>query len=97
MKMNLHDVIEKPIVTEKSAIAREASNVATFRVDPKATKHDIRRAVEQLFSVKVERVRTMQQQGKKKRVGKFIGRRPTWKKAIVELAEGQTIEFFEGV
>ena len=97
MKMNLHDVIEKPIVTEKSAIAREASNVATFRVDPKATKHDIRRAVEQLFSVKVQSVRTMQQQGKKKRVGKFIGRRPTWKKAIVELAEGQTIEFFEGV
>ncbi len=90
-------MIDRPIVTEKSAIAREASNVATFRVDPKATKHDIRRAVEQLFSVKVQRVRTMQQQGKKKRVGKFIGRRPTWKKAIVELAEGQTIEFFEGV
>jgi large subunit ribosomal protein L23 len=97
MKLNLHDVIERPIVTEKSAIAREASNVATFRVDPKATKHDIRRAVEQLFSVKVQSVRTMQQQGKKKRVGKFIGRRPTWKKAIVELAPGQSIEFFEGV
>jgi large subunit ribosomal protein L23 len=95
--MNLHDVIERPIVTEKSAIAREASNIATFRVDPKATKHDIKRAVEQLFSVKVESVRTMQQQGKKKRVGKFVGRKPTWKKAIVELAEGQTIEFFEGV
>jgi large subunit ribosomal protein L23 len=95
--MNLHDVIERPIDTEKSAIAREASNIATFRVDPKATKHDIKRAVEQLFSVKVESVRTMQQQGKKKRVGKFVGRKPTWKKAIVELAEGQTIEFFEGV
>jgi large subunit ribosomal protein L23 len=95
--MNLHDVIERPIVTEKSAIAREGANIATFRVDPKATKHDIRRAVEQLFSVKVQSVRTMQQQGKKKRVGKFIGRRPTWKKAIVELAPGQTIEFFEGV
>lgn len=95
--MNLHDVIDRPIVTEKSAIAREASNIATFRVDPKATKHDIKRAVEQLFSVKVESVRTMQQQGKKKRVGKFVGRKPTWKKAIVELAEGQSIEFFEGV
>ncbi len=95
--MNLHDVIERPIVTEKSAIAREASNIATFRVDPKATKHDIKRAVEQLFSVKVESVRTMQQQGKKKRVGKFVGRKPTWKKAIVELAAGQSIEFFEGV
>lgn len=97
MKLSVHDVIERPIVTEKSAIAREASNVATFRVDPKATKHDIRRAVEQLFNVKVESVRTMQQQGKKRRVGKFIGRKPTWKKAIVELAQGQTIEFFEGV
>ena len=95
--MNLHDVIERPIVTEKSALAREGANVATFRVDPKATKHDIRRAVEQLFSVKVQSVRTMQQQGKKKRVGKFVGRKPTWKKAIVELAPGQTIEFFEGV
>lgn len=97
MKLSVHQVIERPIVTEKSAIARESSNVATFRVDPKATKHDIRRAVEQLFRVEVKSVRTMQQQGKKKRVGKFIGRRPTWKKAIVELAPGQTIEFYEGV
>lgn len=97
MKLSVHQVIERPIVTEKSAIARESANVATFRVDPKATKHDIRRAVEQLFRVEVKSVRTMQQQGKKKRVGKFIGRRPTWKKAIVELAPGQTIEFYEGV
>lgn len=97
MKLSVHQVIERPIVTEKSAIARESTNVATFRVDPKATKHDIRRAVEQLFNVKVQSVRTMQQQGKKKRVGKFVGRRPTWKKAIVELAPGQSIEFYEGV
>lgn len=97
MKPSVHQVIERPIVTEKSAIARESTNVATFRVDPKATKHDIRRAVEQLFNVKVQSVRTMQQQGKKKRVGKFVGRRPTWKKAIVELAPGQSIEFYEGV
>lgn len=97
MKLSVHDVIERPVVTEKSALAREKSNVATFRVDPKATKHDIRRAVEQLFNVKVERVRTMQQQGKWRRTGKFIGRKPTWKKAIVELAQGQSIEFYEGV
>lgn len=95
--MNIHDVIQQPIVTEKSNIAREEANIATFRVDPGATKHEIRRAVEQLFEVKVECVRTMRQQGKKKRVGKHVGRRPAWKKAIVELAEGQTIEFFEGV
>ena len=95
--MNLHDVIKRPIVTEKSSIAREESNIATVRVDPDATKHEIRRAVEELFEVKVDRVRTMNQPGKKKRVGKKIGRKPSWKKAIVELAEGHTIEYFEGV
>lgn len=95
--MNLHDVIQQPLVTEKSNIAKEEANIATFRVDPEATKHDIRRAVEALFEVKVTNVRTMRQPGKKKRVGKHVGRRPAWKKAIVELAEGQAIEFFEGV
>jgi len=95
--MNLHDVIQRPVVTEKSSIAREEANIATFRVDPHATKHEIRRAVEELFDVKVMNVRTMQQPGKKKRVGKSVGRKPAWKKAIVELAEGQAIEFFEGV
>jgi len=95
--MNVHDVIQQPLVTEKSNIAREEQNIATFRVDPDATKHEIRAAVEELFEVKVESVRTMRQPGKKKRVGKHMGRRPAWKKAIVELAEGQSIEFFEGV
>ena len=95
--MDLHSVIQRPIVTEKSAIAREEANIATFRVDPAATKHDIRRAVEMLFEVKVENVRTMIQPGKKRRVGKKIGRKPSWKKAIVELAPGNTIEYFEGV
>ena len=95
--MNLHDVIQQPIVTEKSSIAREEANIATFRVDPAATMHEIRRAVEALFEVKVTTVRTMQQPGKKKRVGKKVGRKPAWKKAIVELAEGHSIEYFEGV
>jgi large subunit ribosomal protein L23 len=95
--MNLHEVIQRPVVTEKSSIAREEANIATFRVDPRATKHEIRSAVETLFDVKVARVRTLQQPGKKKRIGRSVGRRPAWKKAIVELAEGHTIEFFEGV
>lgn len=95
--MDLHEVIQRPIVTEKSAIAREEANIATFRVDPAATKHEIRRAVEMLFEVKVENVRTMNQPGKKKRVGKKVGRKPSWKKAIVELAPGHAIEYFEGV
>jgi large subunit ribosomal protein L23 len=95
--VNVHDVIRRPLVTEKSSICREEYNVATFAVDPRATKHDIQRAVEQLFDVRVVRVRTMRQPRKKRRVGLKVGRRSEWKKALVELAEGQTIEFFEGV
>jgi large subunit ribosomal protein L23 len=95
--MNIHDVIRRPLVTEKSTIGRESENLATFAVDPAANKHDIRRAVEQLFNVEVADVRTMRQPRKKRRVGRHIGRRSEWKKAIVRLAEGQSIEFFEGV
>ena len=95
--MNLHDVIRRPVVTEKSNIAREERNVVTLAVDPRANKHEIRSAVETLFSVKVIDVRTMRMPRKSKRVGKYSGRKPEWKKAIVRLAEGQTIEFFEGL
>ena len=95
--MDVHQVIRKPLITEKSSIGREEQNLATFAVDPRATKHDIRRAVEELFEVEVTRVRTMRQPRKTKRVGMSSGRRAEWKKAIVELAEGHSIEFFEGV
>jgi large subunit ribosomal protein L23 len=95
--VNLHDVIQRPVVTEKSSIAREEQNIVTLAVDPRATKGDIRRAVETLFEVKVVDVRTMRMPRKSKRVGRFEGRKPEWKKAIVRLAQGQTIEFFEGV
>ena len=95
--MNLHEVIRRPLVTEKGNIAREEQNVVTLAVDPRANKHEIRRAVEGLFDVKVVEVRTMRMPRKSRRVGKFMGRKPEWKKAIVRLAEGQMIEFFEGV
>jgi large subunit ribosomal protein L23 len=95
--VNLYDVIRRPLVTEKSNIGREEENVVTFAVDPRANKHEIQRAVEGLFDVKVVAVRTMRMPRKSRRVGKFMGRKPEWKKAIVRLAEGQTIEFFEGV
>ena len=95
--MNLHDIIQKPLITEKSSIGRDELNLATFAVDPRANKQEIKRAVEAMFDVKVVGVRTMQQQGKKRRVGRVLGRRPRWKKAIVQLAVGQSIEFFEGV
>ena len=95
--MNLHEVIRKPLVTEKSNIGREEENLVTFAVDPRANKHEIKRAVESLFDVNVIPVRTMRMPRKTRRVGKFIGRKPEWKKALVQLAEGQSIEFFEGV
>ncbi len=95
--MNVHDVILRPVVTEKSTIARELANVVTLAVDPRANKHQIKQAVEQLFSVNVTEVRTMKMHRKTRRLGKFVGRKPEWKKAIVTLAEGQSIEFYEGV
>jgi large subunit ribosomal protein L23 len=95
--VNTHDVIRKPLVTEKSNIGREEQNLVTFAVDPRANKHEIRQAVEQLFQVKVVDVRTMRMPRKTRRVGRFAGRKTAWKKAIVKLAEGQAIEFFEGV
>ena len=95
--MNVHDVIRRPLVTEKSAIGREEENLATFAVDPRANKHEIRQAIEQLFDVQVTSVRTMRQHRKKRRIGRIVGHKTEWKKAIVKLAEGQSIEFFEGV
>ena len=95
--MRAHDVILRPVTTEKSTLARELSNVVTLAVDPRAGKHDIKNAVEQLFQVKVLDVRTMRMPQKMRRVGKFLGAKREWKKAIVRLAEGQSIEFFEGV
>ena len=95
--MNVHDIIYRPVVTEKSTIAREMANVVTLAVDPRANKHQIKNAVEELFDVSVTSVRTSRLPRKKRRVGKYLGRKPEWKKAIVTLAEGQSIEFFEGV
>jgi large subunit ribosomal protein L23 len=95
--VNLHDVIRRPLVTEKSTVGREVANLVTLAVDPRASKHDIKRAVEMLFSVDVVTVRTLRMPPKSRRVGKNIGRKPEWKKALVQLAEGQSIEFFEGV
>ncbi len=95
--MNIHHVIQRPLVTEKSNIGREEHNLVTLAVDPRANKHDVRRAIEVLFDVNVLEVRTMRMPRKLRRVGKSSGYKPLWKKAIVQLAEGQSIEFFEGV
>jgi len=95
--VNVQDIIFRPLVTEKSNIGREEENIITLAVDPRANKHQIGRAVEAMFDVNVLEVRTMRMHRKSRRVGKFLGRKPEWKKALVRLAEGQTIEFFEGV
>jgi large subunit ribosomal protein L23 len=94
--MNIHDVIKGPLITEKLDQAREKFRQYSFIVDKKATKIDVARAVENLFKVSVEGVRTNVVHGKVKRVGKNIGRRPNYKKAIVTLKEGDKIELFEG-
>lgn len=95
--MEADRVILEPLTTEKAERLREMQNVVCFRVSPKANKIQIRHAVEHLFEVKVTDVRTSNFKGKYKRWGRFVGRRPHWKKAFVTLAEGHTIEIFKGV
>ena len=90
-------VILRPIVTEKSNMLQERNNQVIFRVDRSANKIDIRRAVEKLFGVKVVSVKTVRSPTRWRRVGRNVGRRPSWKKAIVRLREGDKIEFFSGV
>jgi large subunit ribosomal protein L23 len=92
-----HQIIKRPLITEKSTRQKEEGNQIAFVVDPKANKIEIRQAVEKLFKVKVLRVRTMNLVGKRKRLGRFFGWQSDWKKAIVTLREGDRIEFFEGV
>jgi large subunit ribosomal protein L23 len=91
------DVVKRPLITEKSERARESNRQYAFEVHQDATKIQVKNAVEKLFSVHVTAVRTSIARGKNKRVGRNIGRRPNWKKAVVTLKEGETIALFEGV
>ncbi len=93
--MNLTDVIKGPIVTEKLDKAREEAHQYSFLVDKEANKSEIAQAVEKLFKVNVTAVRTSIHRGKVKRIGRSIGRRPNWKRAVVTLKEGQSIDLFE--
>ena len=89
----LHQIIKRPLITEKSNLQREAGQVVTFEVARNANKIEIKQAVEQAFKVKVKDVRTMVTAGKAKRVGRTVGKRSAVKKAYVTLAEG-SIDFF---
>ncbi len=91
------NVIVRPIITEKTTANQAEENQYTFEVVKDANKHEIKHAVERLFNVKVLQVRTTQQRGKWRRRGVHVGKRPNWKKAMIKLAEGETIEVFEGL
>jgi large subunit ribosomal protein L23 len=90
-----HEIILRPLVTEKGMLARENHNQFFFKVNPGATKPEIARAVEKAFSVTVVEVRTINTRGKKKRRGRLAGRKADWKKAVVRLAAGDNIKYFE--
>jgi large subunit ribosomal protein L23 len=96
MSRPARDIIIRPLMTEKSMRQKEELNTVTFRVRPDANKVEIRAAVEQVFNVKVADVRTASFEGKLKRMGKHVGRRVDWKKAIVTLQPGHKIELVEG-
>jgi large subunit ribosomal protein L23 len=89
---DLFQVVRRPLLTEKSTTKKEAFNEVAFEVDRRANRAEVKAAVQTLFKVKVLRVNLIQMPGKKKRVGRKVGRTPDWKKALVRLAPGETIE-----
>ena len=94
---NKKEIIRRPIITEKATWLKESSNKYVFEVIKDCNKIEIKKAVEELFSVTVEKVKTYTMHGKIRSRGRFKGKRPDWKRAIIQLKDGDTIEFFEGV
>lgn len=93
--MNIYSVIKKPHVTEKTSLGSDENNTVAVVVDRDANKIEIKQAVEALFKVKVDAVRTVNVAGKVKRFGRSFGKKSNWKKAYVTLEKGQSIDFFE--
>lgn len=94
--MNRHDLIVRPLLTEKSTLLREGLNKVSFVVRPDANRKEVKKAVEETLNVKVDKVHILNVGGKEKRLNRFVGRRPDWKKAIVTLKKGEKLEIFEG-
>jgi large subunit ribosomal protein L23 len=92
-----HEIIIKPLITEKTSIQKELHNQLSFEVDRRANRIEIKQAIESIFNVRVAAVKTMQVTGKTKQRGRITGKRRDWKKAIVKLMPGERIDFFEGV
>ncbi|MEW5796831.1 MAG: 50S ribosomal protein L23 [Candidatus Zixiibacteriota bacterium] len=97
MSLSPHQVIKSHIVTERTTALKAARNEYVFEVDKRANKHVIKDAVERVFNVKVDHVRTMIVPGKIKRMGRYEGKSSTWKKAVVRLKEKQVITMFENM
>jgi large subunit ribosomal protein L23 len=104
LNMNVWDILKTPVITEKSVLLKEQSSdegegqVLSFKVDRKASKDDIRRAVEEIFSVKVSKIRTVNYEGKIKKRGRHEGRRASWKKAYVTLQKGEPmVDYAEAI
>ena len=93
-EIDLYNLVKRPLITEQGMHMVETQNAYPFAVDVRANKIQIRQAIEKLFKVEVESVRTVQRKGKKRRRGRRVGRTPNWKKAYVKLKEGHTIELF---
>lgn len=94
--MNRHDLIIRPLLTEKSTSLREGLNKVSFVVRPDANRKEVKKAVEETLNVKVDKVHILNVGGKEKRLNRFVGRRPDWKKAIVTLKKGEKLAIFEG-
>jgi len=94
--VDIYQIIKEPRITEKANLQKEGANQISFKVDRRANKIEIRKAIETLFKTKVLEVKTMNVRGKRRRMGRNSGKRPDWKKAIVKLAPDQSIKFFEG-
>jgi len=94
--MNMFDVLRAPNMSEKTLSLKEEANQFAFEVDQRVNKIQIKESIEKSFKVSVLKVRTMNVRGKKKRLGRYQGLKSSWKKAIVTLKEGDTIEYFEG-
>lgn len=93
---NQFGFISNPYITEKVLLLNEEHNKVVFKIDPTVNKIELKKAIESIFNVTVEAINTLNVRGKKKRLGRWEGRRADWKKAIVTLKEGDTIEYFEG-
>jgi large subunit ribosomal protein L23 len=94
--MNEYDIVVRPIITEKSTLLKDTGNQYIFEVQRDANKIEIKKAVERLFKVKVISVNISNMEGKKKRLGRFAGKKPDWKKAVVKLSPKDKITIFEG-